>query len=155
VCADVWTGTASARLDGIMAIEASATWKRDPTFEPGPGQEGIVLYRPQGSVTVDNIQYRNMGCTVTPSDFTLSFDSPEPSDVNQLFVDYSTTPFTFVIGGNLRRLVTITCDDGFTAESIEPVPWVNGAGNVSDDGRIIHGGSQSPQGATSFTFTHP
>jgi hypothetical protein len=155
VCADVWQGTASARLDGVMAIESTVTWERDPTFEPGPGQEGIVQYIPRGTVSVDNIQYRNMGCTVTPSEFTLSIDNPDPSDVNRLWVDYGTVPATFVVGGNMRRLVQISCDNGFEAESVEPIAWVNGNGDVSEDGRIIHGSTQSPLGGVSFTFTHP
>jgi hypothetical protein len=155
VCADKWSGTASTHLDGIMATEATVTWERDPTFEPGPGQEGVVQYIPRGTVSVDNIQYRNMGCTVTPSEFTLSPDHPDPSDVNRLWVDYSTTPATFVVGGNMRRLVQISCPNDFNIESVEPIGWVNGNGDVSEDGRIIHGSTQSPLGGVSFTFTHP
>lgn len=86
---------------------------------------------------------------------TLSPDHPDPSDVNRLWVDYSTTPATFVVGGNMRRLVQISCPNDFNIESVEPIGWVNGTGDVSEDGRIIHGSTQSPLGGVSFTFTHP
>ena len=144
-CADEWIGTSSHEVFGSLKIDAEVVWKLDPAASAG----STAAYRASGTVNFFYTAIEDLGCSVTPKVFSLG---PEDS---VLAVDYRTSPATFLVLGRMGREITIACPDSDPLDTLIFLPWVNGAGSVSNGGLTIEGGFSNELATSSFRFVRP
>lgn len=145
-CADQWTGTATSVVRDAEEINATVTWTRDPGFQGAAGQ---VKYLPTGMLTFRYTALENLGCSVTPKQFSLD-GTPAT-----LFVNYGPTPPTFFASGSIQTPLTISCSDAEPTTILFVIDWLNGSGTLTDEGRTIEGGFTTPLATSSFKFVRP
>src|SRR5262249_23235120 len=63
-----WVGTSSIVAPHVISLDASVMWKVDPDY---PGPPGSVGYYADGSLTMVFQEYLDLGCTVSPTQFTI------------------------------------------------------------------------------------
>jgi len=146
-CDSSYVGTATGLIPGLIGYDAVLTWRPDPVRNADPDRKPDQgFYRVTGSVQVRFIVYTDLGCTVTPSEFS-RFD---PETVLYVYVGTSPPSYSFQV--MVRHDLTISCPD---QESVTipdaAVIHFTGAGELTPDGAMI-GSTSTPQGSSSYRF---
>jgi hypothetical protein len=113
-CADTWVGTASSGDDvyGPNQSQSILTLKVDTRIDTG--DPAIVAYYAEGTVNIRNLGLEQLGCTLTPTQFTFDRETGTPApgregEANQFLVDYTRVPATFSGAGFVRVTQTVMC----------------------------------------------
>ena len=149
-CGSSYVGTASGLIPGLFGYQASLSWALDTVRNNDPSRRPYeAFYRPNGSVRVDFLVYTQLGCTVTPSDFS-RFD-----DVSVLYISTSTSPPSYGFLLSVHEDLTINCPDSppLVIPSASAVSF-SGSGVLTPSGEIT-GSTVTPQGNSSYRFAPP
>lgn len=138
-CSDTWVGTAKFFAPGQLQIDASVTWRRDPTV---PEINGEITYTATGTVTVKWIDWENKGCAVSQTVFQID----ENVDLSEMTVYYNEKPKVY--GGIAQILlpVTVSCPGQAPADFPLNPMWYIGGGEVSADGLVLQGRTDGGDG---------
>jgi hypothetical protein len=141
-----WAGTASNSVTGAFATASTVTWKLDPNRTGAAGQ---AFYFAEGSVEVTNTLWNSIGCSVSPTHFTIG---QVQGDADSMVVDYGTSPPTYSGTGTIIRNITISCPNEAPLPMASGYTWFSAVGQVSANGTVIEGSSSSPQGGYAYNF---
>src|SRR5205823_9458581 len=120
---------------------------------PSPGQDSAQLfYYADGSIDITWTEYLSMGCTVTPTHFTIG---QIEGDANILVVNYRFDPPMYAIQGRLFRQITVTCPEPIGSFVLETgINWLTSAGgSLTSDWLRIQGSVSGETGTFSYDFT--
>jgi hypothetical protein len=140
-----WTGTASNFVTGAFATTSIVTW----TYDPSNSSPGLFSYSADGSVEVTNTLYNDLGCSVTPTQFTIT---QEHTLSNNLTVFYGVDPPSYGGMGIIIRDITVTCPGQPPLIVSASYTWFSGTGSVSSSGLSIEASGTTSQGGYAYSF---
>jgi len=146
VCKEEWIGSASGVLTDLVDFTTVTPlqWEPDPLLQLGPN---ISALRAKGSVKVTFLVYKNLGCTVTPE----VFDSFDPA-TTLMSVDRNFNPAKYTFNVGISSEITIRCPGADPLTFPTRVLNIQGAGDLTEQGTVMAGGTNSPQGQYSYRF---
>lgn len=150
VCKEEWVGSASGEIFGAVTFDAPPPflWEQDLTLQLGPNISALRPAKTGSFVTVQLTVYKNLGCTVSPE----RFDGSNVSQASLMTVDRNFDPPKFSFGLQIDAELTITCPHSEPFKLPTRVLAIDGAGEITEKGTRMQGGTNTAQGRYSYSF---
>jgi len=133
-CEPTWVGTATYVVTGNFSTQAAVTWAPDTAQSNYPQ----MVYVAEGTVDVTSTLYNGLGCTISPTHFTVG-PGQDPLGDNHLSIDFRPSPAVYIGSGTMGREITVTCPDSQPFTLTTAFVWFSASGSVSADGQTIAG----------------
>jgi hypothetical protein len=146
VCKEEWIGSASGVITDVVEFTTVTPllWEQDLSLQFGPN---VSALRPKGSVKVEFLVYKALGCTVTPETFD-TFDTA----TSIMTVDRNFDPAKYVFNVGISSEITINCPGSPPLTLPTRVLNFQGVGELTEQGTVMAGGTMTPQANYSYRF---